>query len=135
MQAITTKVLLPTNTKGQRVKATCAARSVVISWEYGVGLDENHRLAAQALCDRMSWDYHFVSGTDHRGDYVHVILGATHGNTYQARETMRVFDACDDKGLVVFHADVAAKQSRFMDISKKQLKAFIDIFNQWGNPL
>ena len=66
MQAITTKFLGPTNTKGQRVKATCAARSIIVSWDYGLNPDENHDAAAQELVRVMGWDKacygHIVGG-------------------------------------------------------------------------
>lgn len=54
-QAITTKFLGPTNFRGSRVKATCQAGSVTISWDHATGSEENHLAAAKALCDKYDW--------------------------------------------------------------------------------
>jgi hypothetical protein len=55
---IETKFLGPTNNRGSRVKATCQAGSLTLSWSYELNSDENHYKAAQALADKFSWsDY------------------------------------------------------------------------------
>lgn len=41
-QAITTRFLGPTNFRGSRVKATADAGSVTLSWDYALGIDQNH---------------------------------------------------------------------------------------------
>lgn len=82
-QAITTKFLAPTNTKGSRVKATAAAGSVTVAWDYGKSTDENHRSAAQALAQKFGWIGKYVGGglPDGSGN-VYVLLGTddTFGN-------------------------------------------------------
>jgi hypothetical protein len=83
-QAITTKYLCPTNHRGARVKATAQAGSVTVSWDYALNADGNHTAAAQALAEKMGWNrtsplanrprvsvWH--SGTDHKGNRVHVL--------------------------------------------------------------
>jgi hypothetical protein len=62
MQAITTKYLPATNTKGARIKASCAARSIIVPYTYS---DEPHRAAALALITRLGWLGH---GEWHEGD-------------------------------------------------------------------
>ena len=48
-QAIETRYLGPTNTKGGRVKATAWAGSVTVPYDHALNADENHRAAAMAL--------------------------------------------------------------------------------------
>jgi len=81
MQAITTKFVGPTDTKGSRIKATAEAGSVTIGWDHGLTSEGNHIAAAKALCAKLGW----VSAADNRhtetvagylkaGHYVHVFL-------------------------------------------------------------
>jgi hypothetical protein len=49
MQAIVTKFLAPTNHKGARIKATAAAGTVTINFDYEAGDFGSHLLAANAL--------------------------------------------------------------------------------------
>jgi hypothetical protein len=56
MQAITTKFLSATNTRGSRIKATCDAGSVTISYPYELDYPDTHRKAAQALVDKLGWN-------------------------------------------------------------------------------
>jgi hypothetical protein len=55
LQAITTKYLAPTNSRGARVKATAAAGSITIPWDHALDPCANHYAAALALTDRMEW--------------------------------------------------------------------------------
>lgn len=55
-QAIQTKFLGPTNHKGSRVKATCDAGSAVVSWDYNLDTEGNHRAAAWTLCAKLAWE-------------------------------------------------------------------------------
>jgi hypothetical protein len=77
MQAIQTKYLGPTTYRGGRIKATCQAKSVTLPWDYNVGVDENHRSAADRLRVKLGWgtethgDTH--SGVLADGTYVHVM--------------------------------------------------------------
>jgi len=72
-QAIVTKFLSPTNTKGTRIKATCAAGSLTLNWEYEESSEENHRLAAQKLRDRLGWSGSLISGCLPDGNYCHCL--------------------------------------------------------------
>ena len=54
MQAIQTKYLGPTNTKGSRVKATCWLTSVTVSWDHSANVEENHIAAIEALLTKLN---------------------------------------------------------------------------------
>ena len=56
MQAIQTKFLGPTNTRGSRIKATCWLTSVTVSWDYGANVEENHTAAIEALVCKLNND-------------------------------------------------------------------------------
>lgn len=63
MQAIITKYLPATNTRGSRVKATAASGlSITIEWDYAIDIEENHTQAAKALCKKLGWTNELVSG-------------------------------------------------------------------------
>ena len=49
MQAIKTKYYGATNTRGARIKATCDAGSVTVSWDYALGAEANHDSARKEL--------------------------------------------------------------------------------------
>jgi hypothetical protein len=55
MQAIVTKYLSPTNTRGSRVKATAQAGSITAPWDYALDTTGNHRAAAIALANKYKW--------------------------------------------------------------------------------
>lgn len=55
LQAITTKYLAPTNTRGGRVKATAAVGSVTIPWDHAIDTVANHHAAAYELARRWDW--------------------------------------------------------------------------------
>lgn len=55
MQAIETKFLGPTNTKGARIKASAQAGSVTIPFEYGPETDGAHDQALRALVAKLGW--------------------------------------------------------------------------------
>lgn len=54
MQAIETKFLGPTNTKGARIKASAQSGSVIVPYEYQ-GVDEEHDQALRALVTKLEW--------------------------------------------------------------------------------
>lgn len=56
MQAITTKYLGPTNTKGSRIKATCWLKTVTVSWDYALGVEDNHKAAIERLKGDLNLD-------------------------------------------------------------------------------
>ncbi len=72
-QAIYTKFLGPTNSRGSRVKAFADAGSVTVSWNHALNATENHRAAAMALAAKFGWSGTWVGGGGVNGDvYVNV---------------------------------------------------------------
>lgn len=61
-QAIVTKFLGPTNSRGSRIKATASAGSIIVPWDYGLGIDDNHRAAAKALADKFGRGGTWIGG-------------------------------------------------------------------------
>jgi hypothetical protein len=61
-QAITTKFLGATNSRGSRIKATCEAGSITLSWEYALGVEGNHDAAARALIKKLGWYGNWAHG-------------------------------------------------------------------------
>jgi hypothetical protein len=57
MQAIMTKYLGPTNVRGARIKASCQAKSIILSWDHSLNDSDNHTAAAKALATKMGWNY------------------------------------------------------------------------------
>ena len=55
MQAIITKYLGPTESRGARVKATAQAGSVTIHWDDALDIEENHDRAAMTLAHKLGW--------------------------------------------------------------------------------
>ncbi|NBV78014.1 hypothetical protein EBR66_07650 [bacterium] len=49
MQAIVTKYLGATNSRGSRIKATCEAGSATVAYDYGLSDYERHKQACDAL--------------------------------------------------------------------------------------
>lgn len=54
-QAIVTKYIGPTNTRGSRVKATASAGSVTLQWDCSLNADDNHMVAAETLAAKFKW--------------------------------------------------------------------------------
>lgn len=71
MQAITTKVLPPTNTKPQRIKATTASGvSITLPWDYGTDELENARRAVRQLVfEKLNggWDGRYLAAATAEG--------------------------------------------------------------------
>lgn len=62
-QAILTKYLGPTNTRGARVKAWCQAGSVTLVWDDALDVNANHDRAAESLAKKLKWlDRHWLAG-------------------------------------------------------------------------
>jgi len=56
MQAIETKFLGPTNTRGSRVKATCWLKSITIEWDHSYNVEDNHKRAIDTLVMSLNYD-------------------------------------------------------------------------------
>jgi hypothetical protein len=83
MQAIITKFLGPTDSRGSRVKAKCQAGSLTMSWDHALDVNENHRAAAIALIRKLGWNQDCYS-TWHEG-----ALPDNTGNVYVCGEEVK----------------------------------------------
>jgi len=87
MQAIHSKYLPATNSRGSRIKATCERGSITIPFPYDKSGDEVHREAVQQLIlrfctedlgqygtpiERNPWNRPFVTGCLPDGSFAHV---------------------------------------------------------------
>jgi hypothetical protein len=71
-QAITTKFIPPTDTRGSRVKATAAAGSKTLYWDHALNIEDNHAAAARALANRFEWSGNWYGGGLAREGFVFV---------------------------------------------------------------
>ena len=62
MQAITTKYIGPTNYKPGRIKATCQAAKITVSWDHALSMEANHDMAALALRVHLGWSGTWIAG-------------------------------------------------------------------------
>ena len=63
MQAIITRYLGPTNYRGSRIKARCDAGTITVPYDYAAHSGEGvHRIAAEALRDKLGWTGRLVGG-------------------------------------------------------------------------
>ena len=88
MQAIITKFLGPTNTRGARIKAAAMRGSITISYDHAIESEANHVAAAQALKEKFQfedpaehrahsyWVQPTVTGTLPDGTYAHVYINS-----------------------------------------------------------
>lgn len=74
MQAIITKHIGPTNTRGDRIKATASSGSVTVPYGRATNTEGAHRAAALALCTKFGWDFDHVPGDLPDGSLVWVRL-------------------------------------------------------------
>jgi hypothetical protein len=74
MQAIITKYLPWTNTRGSRIKASCQAGSITIDYPHELSGMDAHAKAAYALLAKMHWGYKLVGGQLPNHDYVFVMV-------------------------------------------------------------
>jgi hypothetical protein len=76
LQAIVTKYIGPTDTRGSRVKATAAAGSVTLHWDSALNSESNHAAAAQALANKYGWrGAWYCGGMPNDSGYVFVCNG------------------------------------------------------------
>jgi hypothetical protein len=55
MQAIRTRYHGPTNIRGSRISAKCEARTIYVSYDHALNIEENHRAACRELVRVMGW--------------------------------------------------------------------------------
>ena len=88
MDAIQSKKLSATNTRGTRIKATLASEgSIILSYNYAISEVSNHREAANALLKKLHaldtqagmkinrWRWKLATGELSDGSYAHVWTG------------------------------------------------------------
>jgi hypothetical protein len=73
MQAIVTKYLGPTNTRGSRIKAAASSGSVTVPFDYE---GDEYETAARALCEKLGWTFNHCRGTLPDGSVVWVVVPA-----------------------------------------------------------
>lgn len=61
-QAIVTKYIGPSNTKGSRIKATAGAGSVTVHLDHALNIEENHIKAAETLANKYKWRGNWFMG-------------------------------------------------------------------------
>jgi len=86
-QAILTKYLAPTNSRGARIKASCERGNITVSYPYEMRNSDSHVFAAKKLVEKFCkqdeaegffpdgnnpWAFPFASGQLPDGNYVHV---------------------------------------------------------------
>ena len=62
LAAIETKFIPCTNYRPSRVKATCQAGSLTLSWNDALDVARNHRAVAEALARKLNWAGKWVGG-------------------------------------------------------------------------
>jgi hypothetical protein len=85
-QAIQTKFLRPTNSRGAKVKAFAAAGSVTISWDHRLNPEQNHRAAAEMFANRMNWTGTWIAGTLPAGDMVFTLVELSDPPAFQVHD-------------------------------------------------
>jgi hypothetical protein len=86
MQAIHTKYLGPTNFKGGRIKATCSAGSVTISYPHDLNFEQAHAAAAMALVRKLGWlrlDWICGGGADGNYTFVSTESSEVYNSTFK----------------------------------------------------
>lgn len=81
-QAIETRYLGPTNTKGGRIKATAWAGSVTVPYDHALNTDQNHHRAAMALAAKCAKHAEQYGGKSIWSECVWTQGGNAKGNGY-----------------------------------------------------
>lgn len=55
MQAIRTRYIYPTNTRGPRIQAKCDVKTIYVSYDHALNIDENHMAACRKLAESLGW--------------------------------------------------------------------------------
>jgi hypothetical protein len=86
-QAIQTKYLGPTNSKGDRILASSKAQSITKSWDHALTVDANHIEAAMSLAKKLKWTGEWCGGGTEASGYVFV--NTTDGADFSVGEPTR----------------------------------------------
>ena len=62
MQAIITKYIPCTNTRGSRIQAKCEAKTIYFSYDHSLSVENNHIAAAKELIKKLNWGGEWVNG-------------------------------------------------------------------------
>ena len=62
MQAIITKYIPCTNTRGSRIQAKCEAKTIYFGYDHSLNAEGNHVAAARELIERLGWDGEWTYG-------------------------------------------------------------------------
>jgi len=89
MAAIKTRWMRPTNKRGSRVKATCQAGSVTLSWDDSLNTDGNHQAAANALLRKVGWT------REGGATYAPMVGGCIDGDYYWVFESGPIADGSE----------------------------------------
>jgi hypothetical protein len=73
-QAIRVKYLCPTNHKGARYSASCAAKRITRSRAYGLNAADDAARVAKELATLLKWHGNWAGGQLDNGDYVFVMI-------------------------------------------------------------
>lgn len=87
MQAIVTKYIGPTDTKGARIKATCDAGSITVPYPYELSGADVHANAAMALVRKLGWDAYpqsWICGSVGNGNIAYVFVYEDPRDQYRA---------------------------------------------------
>lgn len=75
MQAIRTRYIGPTNSRGSRIQAKCEAKTIYVRYDHALNIEENHEAACKALVQSMGWTspyYTAMCSGVFDGDHYHV---------------------------------------------------------------
>lgn len=132
MKAITTKYIAPSNSKGSRISATDEdGNRVIIAKHFDTENEDQHRRAAEALCDKMKWDgKETLTMAGIKGGYVFIFNplyeplynlvhartagGGLNGNPYQHKEITEAIEALTN-GKSKYDLPRASKARRILD--------------------
>lgn len=95
MQAIITKYIGASATKPSRIKASCSAGSITISYSYDLDVEGCHTQAANALVKKLGWD---------EPGYGRLICGGTDSGFVFVFETKAVQQMRDALGNLIQYA-------------------------------
>lgn len=74
LQAITTTFLGPTPARPARIIAKAQAGRVILPWDHGLDVWENHQRAAKAFVEKFGWFGVWATGANYDGSRVHVCV-------------------------------------------------------------
>lgn len=92
MQAIETKYLGPTNTRGSRIIVCAQVGRISVPWDYALSVDENHDAAARAFAAKWGWFGTWIRGAraDGKGNVYVAINGHVRSMRVNRHDVIRV---------------------------------------------